>query len=214
MTFRLTPAMSAALRAGQSPIAPMVQLQLPGYTLSHLVGSGEVMFGTTKFVGVDPRFGILTAAGNLKDGVSDEAPDWDLTFAPPSTTAVADLTAAGNQGSIVSGWLGVIDRATGLLLPDPIQVFAGTLDIARLRVGKGTRTVEWRCVSALEVFHDEETGARLSDAWHKLVWPGETGCANMTGIEKTSYWGVENPPSNVTYSSSAYAGTMPTLAVA
>jgi hypothetical protein len=85
------------------------------------------------------------------------------------------------------------------VIPDPVHLFAGELDVPRLRVGKGSRVVEWRCSSALEAFHDQEIGARLSDSHHRTVWPGETGLANMTGIEKTSYWGVERPPSAVTY---------------
>jgi len=197
MTFRLTPQMSAKLREGKSPIAPLVEVALPGYTMHHLVGSGEVPWGAKRFVGRDSQFGVLNAASNLKDGIGDEAPDWQLTFVPPDEVAASVLTQATAQGGAVNGWLAVVDRETGLIVPDPIQVFAGELDYARLKVGKGTRTVEWRCVSALEVFHDQEIGARLSDAWHQMVWPGETGCANMTGIERTSYWGVEKPPSNV-----------------
>jgi hypothetical protein len=207
MTFRLTPTMTAAMRAGQSPIVPLIEVVMPTYTLCHLVGSGELLWGAKRFVGADPRFGVLISAGNLTDGASDEAPDWSLTFNPPSEVAVADLTRANVQESPVSGWLAVVDRPTGQILPEPIQLFAGMLDVARLRVGKGTRTVEWRCVSALEVFHDEETGARLSDAWHQMIWPGETGCANMTGIEKTSYWGVEKVPSGVTIGSGGGGGT-------
>ncbi len=199
MTFRLTPQMSAALRAGQSPLAPLIEVALPGYTLRHLVGSGEVMWGAKKFVGMDPKFGVLAAAGTLKDGVGDEAPDWDLTFIPPSEASAAELTAASAQGGDVSGWLAVVDRATGQILPEPIQLFAGDLDVARLRVGKGTRSVEWRCSSALEPFHDQEVGAKLSDAWHRNIWPGELGLSNMTGIEKTSYWGVASPPPTVIY---------------
>lgn len=199
MTFRLTPQMSVALRNGDSPLAPLVEVILPGYTMHHLVGAGEVMWGDRLFRGRDPKFGILLSAGTLKDGIGDEAPEWPLTFVPPTDIAAGELAAATAQGGEVNGWLGVVDRQTGLILPDPIQLFAGELDVARLRVGKGTRTVEWRCVSALEAFHDQETGARLSDSWHRLVWPGETGCANMTGIEKTSNWGVEKPPSAVSY---------------
>ncbi|MCG7350014.1 hypothetical protein [Sphingomonas sp. ACRSK] len=197
MTFRLTPAMSAALRTGRYPFAPLVRVALPSYTLCHLVGSAEVRFLGEKFVGRDPRFGILAAASNLKDGVSDEAPDWSLTFIPPNDAVASELADATAQGGEVGGWLGLIDPATGRLLPEPIQLFAGELDVPRIRVGKGTRSLEWRCVSALEPFHDEEKGARLSDSWHQLVWPGETGCANMTGIDKTSNWGVERPPSAV-----------------
>lgn len=201
MSIRLTPQMTAALRAGRSPIVPLIEVLLPGYSLRHLVGSGEVPWDQKTFVGRDPRFGALVSAGNLQDGASDEAPEWPLTFAPPDATAVGDLTRADAQGSLVNGWIGVLDRETGRLLPEPIQVFAGELDVARLKVGKGSRTVEWRCVSSLERFHDTERGARLSDSWHRMVWPGETGLANMTGIEKTSYWGVEKPPSGITYGS-------------
>lgn len=55
MTFRLTPQMSAALRAGQSPLAPLVEVVLPGYTMRHLVGAGEVAWGDKVFTGVDAR---------------------------------------------------------------------------------------------------------------------------------------------------------------
>ena len=199
--FRLTPKMTAALRAGRSPIAPLIELERPGYTLRHLVGSAEVMWSGRLFAGADDRFGALEAAGTLKDGVGDEAPEWQLTFRPPDSTAVALLTDAAVQGSPVTGWLGVIDRVSGALVPDPIQVFAGELDVARLRVGMGMRTVEWRCVSALEPFHDGERGARLSDAWHQLIHPGETGLINMTGVERESFWGVDKLPSGVTTSS-------------
>ncbi len=206
MTFRLTPAMSAALREGISPIAPLVEVVLPDYRLLHLVGSAEVFWNGGIFRGRDPKFGVLTSAGNLSDGISDEAPDWELTFTPPDSFATSELVSATAQGGAVNGWVGVIDRATGTMLPDPIQVFAGELDVPSVRVGKGTRSAVWRCVSSLEAFHDQEVGARLSDAFHQMVWPNETGLANMTGIEKVSNWGVEKPPSGVNYSSSASGG--------
>jgi hypothetical protein len=197
MTFRLTPQASAALRSGQHPLAPLVEVVLPGHTMFHLVGAGEVRWGNKVFTGNDPLFGTLVAAGTLKDGVGDEAPDWDLTFVPSGDVAAAALASATAQGGEVNGWLAVVNRDTGIIVPDPLQLFAGELDVPRLRVGKATRSVEWRCASALEPFHDQEIGARLSDAWHRLVWPNEEGLANMTGIERTSYWGVEKPPSAV-----------------
>ncbi|OWK29213.1 hypothetical protein [Sphingomonas dokdonensis] len=206
MTFRLTPEMSAALRAAKSPIVPFVQVDLPDYTMRHLVGSGEVPWNGGVFVGRDPKFGVLVSAGNLQDGVSDEAPEWLLTFAPPDEATAAELASSTAQGGQVNGWIAVVDRATGQVLPDPIHLFAGELDVPRLRVGKASRTVEWRCTSALEAFHDQEIGARLSDSHHLTVWPGETGLANMSGIEKTSYWGVEKPPSSVSFASGGATG--------
>lgn len=207
MSFRLTPQLSAALRSGEYPIAPLVEIELPDYLLTYMVGAGEVPWGNRLFRGQDPRFGVLLAASNIRDGVGNEAPDWQLTFAPPNTTAVQDLTAADTQGARVRGWLGAINRVTGQLVPDPKQVFEGEIDFGRLRVGRNERTVEVRCISALEVFHDQERGAKLSDAWHRLVWPDETGLANMTGIERESYWGVEKVPSGVTYGTGGGGGS-------
>lgn len=207
MTFRLTPQMTTALRTGDFPIAPLIEIVLPDYTLRHVVGSGEVPWGGNKFVGNDARFGVLLSASNIRDGVGNEAPDWQLTFAPPNDAAVEDLAAANTQGARVRGWLAAVNRVTGQVVPEPKQVFEGGLDFARVRVGRNERTVEIRAYSALEVFHDQEQGARLSDAWHKLVWPGETGLANMLGIEKTSYWGVEKVPSGVTYGTGGGGGT-------
>ncbi len=205
MSMKITPQMAAALRLGIHPIAPLIEARLPGYTLRHVVGAGAVPWNGQVFVGEDARFGALVSAGDLKDGVVDEAPDWDLTFAPPNAAAAGDLSRAEHQGSPVFGWLAVIDRQTGLPMPDPLLMFAGELDVPRLRVGKAGRTIEWRCASALERFHEVETGARLSDAFHRLAWPGETGLANMTGIEKTSYWGVEKVPSGVTFGNGSMA---------
>lgn len=205
MSMKITPAVAAALRSGLHPIAPLIEVRLPGYTLRHVVGAGVVPWGTNVFLGEDGRFGALVSAGDLKDGVADEAPDWDLTFAPPNNAAAGELCRAEHQGAPVFGWLGVVDRASGQLVPEPLLLFAGELDVPRLRVGKSGRTVEWRCASALESFQETETGARLSDAWHKLAWPSETGLANMTGIEKTSYWGAETPPSKITYGDGATA---------
>ncbi len=207
MTIRLTPQMVTALRGGLHPVAPLIEINMPNYTLRHLVGGGEVMWGDRKFTSRDPRFGVLVAAGNIQDGAADEAPDWPLTFAPPSDIGASDLTAAEMQESPVRAWLAVVNRATGQLIPEPVQLFEGSLDVARLVVGKGKRTVEWRCASALERFHDTERGARLSDSWHQMVWPGETGLANMSGIEKTSYWGVEKVPSGVTYGTGGGGGS-------
>ncbi|KQM76700.1 hypothetical protein ASE70_07980 [Sphingomonas sp. Leaf22] len=208
MTLRLSPQMTEALSSGLFPIAPLIEIEMPNYTLRHIVGGGELLWGTKRFRGRDPRFGTLVSASTLHDGVADEAPEWMLTFCPPGAVGVQDLTRADVQESPVRAWLAAVDRASGQILPEPIQVFEGLLDVAQLTVGKGTRTVEWRCVSALERFHDKERGARLSDAHHRLVWPGETGCANMSGIEKTSYWGVEKVPGGVTYGTGGGGGSV------
>jgi hypothetical protein len=134
------------------------------------------------------------------DAVLSAVREWLAMFAPRPKPKLSEFMlehACDDTGASITPFPFQLEMADAFTDPEPIQLFAGELDVPRIRVGKGTRSLEWRCVSALEPFHDEEKGARLSDSWHQLVWPGETGCANMTGTDKTSNWGVEKPPSAV-----------------
>src|SRR3546814_20326641 len=87
------------------------------------------------------------------------------------------------QGSVVSLWLAAVDRATGAVIPEPLLLFTGELDQPTLTVDKGSRELEFECVSGFERLFDNEEGLRLADSWHQSVWPGEMGLANVTGIK-------------------------------
>ena len=41
------------------------------------------------------------------------------------------------------------------------------------------------------------SGNSLSAAWHKSVWPGETGHDQATGLKTPVAWGVASPPGGV-----------------
>jgi hypothetical protein len=200
----LTPAMETALAADGVLCVGMIEVNFnDGRNLRLLDGSLEVMRGADKFAGEDPVFGAIGSVEVLRDGVGDEAPEFDMTLIPPQETETADLAAADMQGSRVRVWLGVVVKVTGLLVADPDLRFEGEIDVATTRLGKSMRVIDYRCISALERFHDNAEGARLSDSHHQGVWPGETGLANMTGIGRVIKWGVEPSPSNITTGRSA-----------
>lgn len=190
----LTPAMQAALADGQRPfIAGLIRIDLPGYTL-RLADGGHVVWGGESYVGRDARFGTIASVGGFEDGIGDQAPSLTLELYPATTVAAADLSAPAMQGSRVRMWLAVIDPATGAPVPDPYQVFSGEVDQTVLIAGRGDRRVRFEIASGFERFFEAEEGARLSDAFHQSIWPGETGLANVTGVQKRVYWGAEAPP--------------------
>jgi len=189
----LSPAMQAALRSPFVRLFGALEIVFPTYTLRLI--DGPVAFKTepwSEFVARDPVFGVLGGVDSITDGTGDEAPALSLTLLPASDTAAGKLVGAAMQGSRTRCWLGVVEQATGVVVPDPMLVFDGKLDVATLSWGEKKRTVDYDIVSVFERFFDLEEGIRLSDSWHQSVWPGEFGCAFITGVAETVPWGTNN----------------------
>lgn len=189
----LNPYLQAALDADRATVTLLLEITLPNYALRLLVGSGFLPWGQKMFLGDDPNFGTIAAIDEVEDGEGDQAPSFGFSMFPPSTAAAAQLCSASYQNSPVSVWLAGVYPDTGLLVPDPYLIFSGFLDQQTLKVGKGTREVDFQCVSQFDLLLANDEGAYLSDAFHQSIWPGETAFANITGIEQSIYWGVATP---------------------
>ena len=94
--------------------------------------------------------------------------------------------------------MGVVDMLTGLVVPDPMVLFDGEIDVPTLRWRQRGREVEYRVVSVFEKFFDQEEGIRLSDSHHQSLWPGELGLSYVTGVTEQVYWGADAPAPTVT----------------
>ena len=79
------------------------------------------------------------------------------------------------------------------MVPDPYLLFLGAFDQPELRVDRGVLEIDIECSSAFDLLLEDDEGARLSDAFHQSIWPGELGMLNMTGIENDIYWGMATP---------------------
>lgn len=189
----LSPGLAALLDGDRAVVTILIDIELQGYTIHFNAAGATVPWGTNTYNNTDPIYGTLTAIGEIEDGIGDEAPSWSFTVAPPSEAAAAELVAPVNQEGAVYVWLAGIDPATGLIIPDPYLLFLGAIDQPTLRVDKGVLAVDIDCSSAFDLLLEEDEGARLSDAFHQSIWPGETGFSNMTGIEQNIYWGLATP---------------------
>lgn len=212
---QMSPALDAALTQRQATIFGAIQLQLPGRTVRLLIGSGFISFPVAgvaqTFTGKDNILGVFSAIENLTDGSGDEAPAISLTFIPASDAATVALAAPSMQGASVLIWLGAVDPTSGLVVGDPLLIFNGLLDVASIKVGQNTRTVEYEVTSVFEDFFLSDDGARLSSTFHEYIWPGELGLEFVTYVTNQIYWGSE-APSGVTKSAGATSGrSTPTL---
>lgn len=188
--------MDTALAGMIATIFGAVEIILPSHTIRLLTGSGVVTFDSKTFAGSDATYGSLYSIENLTDGTGDEAPSVLLSLAPASNAAAADLASAAMQGSQVTFWLGCVDPSTGLVIGEPLMIFLGALDVATLKASANSRLLEMEITSAFEWFFFNDDGARLSDTFHKYLFPGETGLAEVTGVLHQIYWG-SSPASGV-----------------
>lgn len=193
----MTPALQSALRSERPLIFGALEINLPGYDLRLLDGSGEIMIAGNKFVGRDPTFGTIASVKSISDGNSDQAPTMAIALLPPSNTARTTLASSAMQGSRVRIWMGVVDMASGQVVPDPMVLFDGEIDVPTMNWAMRRREVEYRVVSVFEKFFDLEEGIRLSDSHHQAVWPGEKGLEYVTGVTESVFWGQETPQSSM-----------------
>jgi hypothetical protein len=202
----LTTALDTALSQDRVPIFGAVSIALPGYTLRLLDGSGALTFAGGTFVGDDSTYGVLAAVSEITDGASDEAPAVSITILPPNDTAAATLAAPAMQGALVQIYAGSWNLDTGAVIADPTLLFIGEVDVPTLSSGEGGRTLEYDVTSISERLFAGDEGLRLSDGFHRSVWSGELGLANVSGVEQTIYWGTQPPPGTVQPGSSITGG--------
>lgn len=193
----LTPALEAALSGASPLVFGAVEINLPGYDLCLLDGAGVLSFGGKTYRGRDPVYGVLAAIEDIGDGVTEQAPSVGITLLPASDAAAASLAAPTMQGSPVAIYIGAVDPASGAVIPDPHLLFLGELDVPTLKSGPNSRSLEYEVVSVFERFFDDDEGARLSDGFHRSIWPDERGFVFVTGVTETVYWGMDAPPGAV-----------------
>jgi hypothetical protein len=196
---QLTPQLDAALGQSTVCIFGAIRIELPSHRLCLIDGAGTLSFGGDTYVGRDATFGVLETIDNLADGVGEEAPRIEIGLIPASDAGAATLSAANMQGSPVYIYIGALDLATGLVVPDPYLLFVGELDVPKLTSSREGRRLSYEVASVFERLFTDDEGVRLSPSWHKSVWPGETGLDEVTGVEDTIYWGVQAPQGAIVY---------------
>lgn len=189
----LSPGLDAALADVAVRIFIAVEIVLPGGPLRLLDGAGTLTFGGKTFAGRDPNYGTLGRISSINDGVDAEAPRIMLELMPPTMAAAAALASPTAQGSAVQIWFGAVEPATGLVIDEPDLSLVGEVDVPILRVGKGSRILEYEVSSVWERFFRNDEGARLTDAFHQSIRPGERGFAYVSDVLRQLPWGTDLP---------------------
>lgn len=205
------PMLAAASADGLIPFVAVRLTLRSGVVIAWLDASFVATFTangmTSTFVGEDPIYGVLAAVEDISDGGEDEAPRTRIHINPPTLSAMSALAQSVNQGSKVEIWEGLIDRASGLVVPDPDLAFEGFYDQPSWQPGSLDLTID--CGSIFELFFENEEGVRLNDSFHQSIWPGELGFEYAQEIESRKLpWGQQGVARPITVASKALSSTI------
>ena len=197
----------AALQGAAPTIVHLVTVTLSGATVRWLDtgGSGFVVWGANTYSAEDATYGALGAIGAVEDGADGQATVCDLTILCDGT-AMALWIDPARQGSRVTIHVGAVNPATGLLIGEPELIFRGELDQPRLAVGRG-QTLIFDCITEEARMLEPNDEQRLTDSFHKSVWPGELGYDKVTELEQTVFWRADDPRGSIVSGGSSGSGT-------
>lgn len=202
----MDPALKSALARPAVLLFGALKIELPGYTIRLLDGSGSLVIGGETYVGLDQTFGTLADISELDEEIGDSAPEVTITLYPPDLSATAALAHPGMQGSRATIMVGAADPVAGLAIGTPEVLFLGEIDVPAVNIDQsGARTVDFTIVSIFERLFEVDEGQRATDGWHQSICPGELGLEFMTGTDVNLYWGAKPPQGIIAKSGSAVA---------
>lgn len=177
--------------AVEATLCFLIKIVLPSQTITYAEG-GTVVFNGDTYTSNDSVFGSITGFENFSSGAADEAPEYSLDWTPPSTSAAATLSDAENQSSPVKAYVVTIDRATGAVLTSK-TVLTGIVDSTALEISEGFRVLKMTISTEIDRFLNTDKGNRINAAFHKSIYPGETGLDMATGTKTPVPWGDKTP---------------------
>lgn len=168
----------------------LMKIEFPDYEL-RLCDGAFFDWGVERYTARDDVFGTIGGVQEIGEGIGEEVPVFELTLLPPGDTPASTLAAPGYQSARARFWLGEYDADASTLTGDPDLQFDGQVDQITLGFGQGVRTMIVSIVSNTARLLERNIGNSLNSAWHKSVWPGETGHDNADGLGRQVAWGVE-----------------------
>ena len=185
-------------------LTALIKIELPSDTIL-LCDGGFLTYSGDTYTSLDSVWGAIESVTPLVEGVGATLPAVDLTFLPPSATGPGDVTDPTFQNSRVRCWLAQYVPATGLVTGTPTLMFDGMIDQVSWTASKIRRRFTVHAVTRAEKLFSRNIGNSLSPVFQKIIWSGDTGMDNATGITMQVAWGVEAPNNNAVTTVPSYA---------
>ena len=181
----------ADLEGAAPVIAHLITLALPDRTVRWVFEGGFVMWDEDLYAFTDEVYGNPAMLGEIEDGATENASPLDLGIIC-DTEALTALIEPEVQGSLVTVHLAAVSFETGMLVGEPELIARAELDQPSLTAGPALG-LRFSCITEEARMLEPNEDQRLTDSFHKSVWPGELGFEHVTDIERKIYWRADDP---------------------
>ena len=171
----------------------LLKIELPDHT-AYLSDGGFIEYDGDTYTSYDSVLGSIAGIEPMSEGGDGQIPALGLSFHIPSVDSITALSSGALQQSTVKLWLAEYTVETGLISGTPDLQFLGQIDQPVFKIAKGEFSCTLAVVSKAEWFFEKDIGNGLSSAFHKDLYPGETGHDNATGLQVAVAWGAASPP--------------------
>lgn len=170
----------------------LLKIELPDGDVT-LSDGGVTVFGGDTYRPQDATLGAWSSISTIAEGVGDEIPAIEFTFAPPGPIAVTALSVGAIQQSRVRLWVAEYDVTTGAVVGTPELRFIGVVDQPQVSFSFRQFSASITAVPDLEAMFFKDTGNGLSATFHKALYAGELGHDNASGLSVPIHWGTQAP---------------------
>lgn len=132
--------------------------------------------------------GTLVGVSNVEEGEAIEARSVTVTLSGVPSGLVSAALGEARQGLPGKVWLGLLDE-DGALIPDPVPMFAGRLDVPSISDGQDTCVISISYESRL-IDLNRPREVRYTHEMQQQLHPGDRGLEYVTSIQDRKItWG-------------------------
>lgn len=184
MTETYTPAALAALEGAPYHEEAFVKIVFPSYTLRCCSLLRPYTLDGETYDGV----GTVGSISVISESADVSADPITLTLSGLQPSLVSALQDFAHQGSLVTIKIAQFD-ASGVLIPDPITPFVGTVDTMSWALGN-TMSVSVQADSYLRLLFRGPDGHRRMAADQEAIFPSDFGLGFAASLVDNMPWGV------------------------
>lgn len=184
MPRSMTPATEAALVAADLRPVMFFEGEFPTASVRFWTGLSPIDWNGQTWIGA----GNLIGLSSVEEGTDVAATGVEVQLAGVPPSLVAAVIGDAQQGLPGRVWIGLLDAA-GALIIDPVQVFAGRLDVPQIADQVDTCTISISYESRL-IDLNRPREWRYTHESQQVLYPGDKGFEYVAALQdKEITWG-------------------------
>ena len=170
-----------------------VSIALSGGTVYLVSGGADITISAQLYSAYNSTYGALGDVDVINDGIDGQTTRATITLHPPSSAAIAAISAPTEQSARVFVYQGAVNTATGASIGTVETLFRGELDYPSLSVSEAGYALTLECGTEEARLLERNEERKLVNSFHQACFSGELGLEKVTALVRKVYWRATAP---------------------